>query len=96
MNINCHGGLTYSRDYLQGQEDLNGYWWIGFDCAHWNDDRDYETAEKLFDKDDEEMESLRHLKAIDLKYGTNGKIRTLDYCIRECESIVEQILERED
>lgn len=35
-NINVHGGLTYSTDYLhfQPEKDL---WWFGFDCAHAGD-----------------------------------------------------------
>lgn len=31
--INCHGGLTFSGNDLRGCEG----WWIGFDCAHYND-----------------------------------------------------------
>jgi hypothetical protein len=36
MDISCHGGLTYSRDYLQFQPESD-IWWIGFDTAHAND-----------------------------------------------------------
>jgi hypothetical protein len=39
--LDCHGGLTYSRDKLprgeEGKEyefDKQNLWWFGFDCAH--------------------------------------------------------------
>jgi hypothetical protein len=31
-----HGGLTFA-DEGDGEQRLKGYWWIGFDCAHWLD-----------------------------------------------------------
>jgi hypothetical protein len=30
-NIDCHGGLTFSGEWDELQDDL---WYIGFDCAH--------------------------------------------------------------
>lgn len=29
--VDIHGGLTY------GESEPDGYYWIGFDCAHWGD-----------------------------------------------------------
>ena len=29
--VHVHGGLTFS------ERDSNGYWWVGFDCAHAGD-----------------------------------------------------------
>ena len=35
--IEVHGGITYSRDYLYCKgTNLDG-WWIGWDYAHWGD-----------------------------------------------------------
>ncbi len=34
--IECHGGVTYGRDYRPYAEP-DGNWWIGFDCAHFGD-----------------------------------------------------------
>lgn len=33
--IECHGGLTYSADYLPRTNDKG--WFIGWDYAHWGD-----------------------------------------------------------
>lgn len=32
-----HGGITWSNNFLGFDDVDNGSWWIGFDCAHWND-----------------------------------------------------------
>ena len=40
IEIQCHGGLTYSRDYLS-TVDKQG-WFIGWDYAHYNDYAGYE------------------------------------------------------
>lgn len=39
IDIECHGGLTYSRDYLSAvdTERVNGKWYIGWDYAHFGD-----------------------------------------------------------
>ena len=36
-DIHCHGGLTYSEDFLTDYSNDEGYWWIGFDCNHGGD-----------------------------------------------------------
>ena len=35
IEIQCHGGLTFSDHKLLGTSYLG--WWIGFDCAHYDD-----------------------------------------------------------
>ena len=47
INVECHGGLTYGRNYLYGHEETD-LWWIGFDCAHYLDAKDFETAYKIY------------------------------------------------
>ena len=42
INIECHCGLTYSRDYLR-TVDKKG-WFIGWDYAHYMDFAGYELA----------------------------------------------------
>jgi hypothetical protein len=32
-DVRVHGGLTYASQYM-GDEDVQGRWWFGFDCAH--------------------------------------------------------------
>lgn len=34
--VDVHGGLTYS-DNSVGKEPADGYWWLGFDTAHYTD-----------------------------------------------------------
>lgn len=38
-DIDCHGGLTYGRDYLSAvdTERANGKWYIGWDYDHYGD-----------------------------------------------------------
>lgn len=38
-DIDCHGGLTYGRDYLSAvdTEKINGKWYIGWDYDHYGD-----------------------------------------------------------
>lgn len=43
--IECHGGLTYSENYLQEIEDKG--WFIGWDYAHWGDYTAYSKAFNL-------------------------------------------------
>lgn len=52
QTISVHGGLTYD------QKDEEGFVWLGFDCAHYGDDR---------------------------------KKQTLEFCVKECESLKEQL-----
>ena len=39
VEADVHGGLTWSHGYLPGEQlDLvDGVWWFGFDCSHFND-----------------------------------------------------------
>lgn len=36
LALDVHGGVTYSRK-MAPNTSLEGYWWIGFDCAHAGD-----------------------------------------------------------
>lgn len=90
--ISCHGGLTYSSNKLILQEDTD-LWWIGFDCAHCFDKRDYKKAKEYFSTNDKVMDSILYMEKMDEQYGSLGQeIRTLEYCIEECKAIVDQIV----
>lgn len=92
IDIDCHGGITYSGDCLPqiglkityNMEDI---WWIGFDCAHADDANDYDAALKIF-KDKETIENLEFMKEVDKKL---GKVRTQEYVKQECRNIVDQL-----
>ena len=47
IDVDCHGGLTYSSNHLYDQDDTNT-WWIGFDCAHSGDSPDLEAVTEAF------------------------------------------------
>lgn len=36
INASVHGGLTWSDDHV-GKDPADGYWWVGFDTAHYGD-----------------------------------------------------------
>lgn len=37
IDIEVHGGITYSRNYLTCEADHLSGWWIGWDYAHYGD-----------------------------------------------------------
>lgn len=84
--FNVHGGLTYSagNDYPVKKEDT---WWFGFDCGHCDDAKDWEALKQNFPK-----ERWETVYEIELKYPTGGTIRTKEYVMQECKSLVEQII----
>ena len=74
-NLQVHGGVTYCQD---------GY--IGFNCQHYNDAPDLEQL-RIY-----KAQGLTPNKSrIEWRSSTIGTIRTLDFCIFECESLVDQL-----
>jgi len=74
-----HGGITYSGG--------DGYpvrahksWWFGFDCAHYGDAPDIS-----------ELSGVRLNMA--MEYPSDGFVRSLEYCVSECENLVGQLIE---
>jgi len=62
--------------YAGMRDDL---WWFGYDCAHLGDARDPELMRE-------------ELKAIMSAFsGDKGEIRSLDFCVNECESMAWQL-----
>lgn len=51
-HIVCHGGLTYAekgnKKHPYPVETKDTMWWIGFDCAHYGDGFDFETAKRVW------------------------------------------------
>lgn len=94
--IKCHGGITYSSHRLLGQEHPS--WWIGFDCAHWDDLPDVQSVVKYFGEPDEEERNWLNFLS-----GNAGRrepeiaqIRTLQFCEQECRNIVDQLIQMEE
>jgi len=82
--FDVHGGITYS-----GGGDKSSYpvdsdlWWFGYDCAHLGDGKDFSIMDERY-KEFEEQYPIP---------SNRGPIRTLDYCITECESLAKQLSE---
>lgn len=89
-SISCHGGITYSKSKLHCCDDEDT-WWIGFDCAHFNDGYDIETAKQYFGDDPDFKMSFSIMK--DLWESTNEeyKFQSLKDVQNECKRIVDQL-----
>lgn len=77
-NINVHGGITFVGDLLP-----NSYW-FGFDTAHSCDGVDYKTLEEYYPDN-------RLFDRIDLSLRAYEEVRSLEYCIEQCEMLSEQL-----
>lgn len=84
--IKCHGGVTFVSHE-------NGKWilpegdWIGFDCAHSRDGKDFLMVEKIFGKKAAEI-------ARDYYYDDGKDIRiTMKMVAAECKDIIAQIVD---
>lgn len=84
FNIDIHGGLTFAEKFP------NGDYWIGFDCAHYDDI--IPSMKKI-----ERMNDL--MKSYQEKYPDcslfNPTYKSLMFVIEECKSIAEQLHNQE-
>ena len=88
--LDCHGGLTYSGDGYPLDDDL---WYIGFDCAHWGDGKDYDALEKYFGQSKEVMKHVKLHKMLDKKYGSDGEPKSFEYVQNEIYGLINQLLD---
>lgn len=86
--IECHGCITYAEDHLP-QEKPDGLWWIGFDCMHYLDAPDMQTLRRVYGD-----ELADKVNGVRMHHGLDGltQVRTLEYCVRECKLIVDQLM----
>ena len=61
-------------------ELLGESWWFGFDCEHEGDARDPAEMDEAHRRTYHKWPSFEH-----------GVVRSLEYCVGECESLVKQI-----
>ena len=90
MDIDVHGGLTYSantEDFPIPKKD-NGTW-FGFDCGHYGDASDWDALKDLAETD-EEVENVRRMKDM-MSTMSDGKVCTTEYVIEECEKLAHQL-----
>lgn len=80
MTIDCHYGLTYAEDF-----------WIGFDCAHCGD---YVPSVEKLKKEKKILLDPFPLPEEFKEYAIfNPVYRNIEFCIDECKSIVDQLIE---
>ena len=81
-NFDVHGGITYTGMPYEWERHDN-IWWIGFDCAHSGDGKDFSIM------NDENRKFYRGTSyPAMLKF---GEIRTLDFVVVECNKLAEQL-----
>lgn len=86
--INCHGGLTYSSEYLVDQDDVDR-WWIGFDTAHYLDGHDFDAAIELFADYPDTLIQIANLRRI--YAGETFRAASQGYMAKELMCIVDQL-----
>lgn len=82
MDIDCHGGLTFSSEVKENYPVKSELHWFGFDCAHFGD---AEITEDPF---------LKTTGCYSI-YPNSGVVRDLAYCEAQCEHIAAQIKSQE-
>ncbi|WP_417136675.1 hypothetical protein [Ruminococcus bromii] len=85
-DIDCHGGLTYGRDYLSAldTEKTNGKWYIGWDYAHYGD---YMPNSYI------SMSGV-HINMFGV-YEEWEKRWTTEEIVAECKNVINQIVDKE-
>ena len=89
----CHGGVTYTSHNLHGFDTCNDIFWIGFDCAHYNDGKDYEAGRKYFADDISHIESMARWEELDKQYPCGEEVRSQEYVEEQCRQMVDQLIE---
>lgn len=88
--ISVHGGWTYS-DYTYEVnypiESSAGAYWIGFDCGHIGDAKDFELIKSL--GDERYIQFFEEVEGITPSHGT---IKTVNYVKEQLINAVEQII----
>ena len=81
-----HGGLTYAGSERDYPAPSDGLWWLGYDCAHLGDAQDPELMSGKYKK--------MYDKGLHREISFEGDtVKTLEYCINECESLAKQLVE---
>jgi DNA-directed RNA polymerase subunit L len=83
--FNVHGGITFA-DSIENYPVESELWWFGYDCNHCGDAVDVDR-----------IKNVKHRQVtieINEKYPIRDQIvRSLEYCIDECKSLADQIVE---
>lgn len=86
--FNIHGGITYLGGGKESTYPIESdLWWLGFDCGHAGDGKDLDLVEHLWGDD----ERVKRRLEIERFYYIDDEIRTREYVVEECKSLVDQI-----
>jgi hypothetical protein len=103
-DFEVHGGITFfDENHLSEKffgEDACHDKWLGFDCGHGYDLNDWETAKKYFADNTKIYEFTANFNKITENFKKieeydDIKIRTKEYVIAECKSLIEQLIAKE-
>lgn len=91
--FDVHGGITFASGGEDSQYPVDSnLWWFGFDCAHYNDGKDYITAKEYFKDNESVLNRIIQTEEVDNMYPTGGEIRTKEYVEQECKNLADQII----
>ena len=94
LDENPHGGLTYSGSSHGDDYPIAvDYWWFGFDCAHFGDLQDMETAIEYF-PDDPEVQLLKSSPWRRYAFEEWESIKTKEFVEEECRKLARQLAEQ--
>lgn len=87
LDFDIHGGLTYSGGG-DGYPIESNNWWLGFDCGHCWDGRDFDLIKEL-----SHPESADYFIGLGRQFPTFGEedIRTVEYVETECQLLISQL-----
>lgn len=98
LETGVHGGLTFAADYAGGLDNqLDGLWWLGFDCAHAGDYCPGSAAlvREGYLKRGLIAEWQEHERVLGLgantDWGTKVEYRNIFWVKAECESLAKQL-----
>ncbi len=95
-DIECHGGVTFCKREHDLKDLLTvpcNDLWLGFDCAHAWDARDYDALEKYFGKDCDTLKFYNQYPE-HKRIGLNETVKTYGYVELECKSMIDQLIEK--
>lgn len=88
INVPVHGGWTFS-DFANSNypvESPKDSWWIGFDCAHFGDAKDFTLINACKD-----TTFINNVLQIEQRLSNHGVIRTTKYVEEELINAVEEL-----
>ena len=89
--FDVHGGITYVDGGKDSKYPIESdLWWLGFDCGHAGDGKDLDLVEHLWGDDERIKLGLKFEREFQLNF-PDDVIRTREYVVEECKSLVEQI-----